>query len=412
MNEPSQTTEYSRAARPAEHAGRGGGVTGPAPPGRTAPTASTRRIDTDALKHSCPIEEVVGRYGIDLRGRGRALVGRCPFHDDGGRPNLHIYPATESYFCYRCRIGGDVIDFVERYDGVGFREAVARLIRRAPALPARAARARTFQPASHVPSEPRKPGEAKASPAPTLGPEEYAALRAAVALYQRRLLATPAALAYVADRGLDRPTVERYRLGYAAGGELAAHLGELGLSLAAAQRAGLLRDDGSELLAGRVVIPEIRHGQPIWMIGRSIAGGRSTLRYLGLPGSKPLMGWEAALEAADCGAAVVVVEGLFDWLVLQRWGIPSVALVGTYVRPDVVQALARLGRLYLVFDWDDAGAEASDALLAALAALGCHAVAVRLPAVPDVKDVADLGPRPDGRALFVQAVERTAHTAA
>src|SRR5205085_998659 len=101
----------------------------------------------------------------------------------------------------------------------------------------------------------------------------------------------------------------------------------------AAQQTGLLREDGSELLAGRIVLPELRRGQPIWMIGRALGGTNSTsraggkaLRYLGLPGNKPLMGWDAALEAAGCGAAIVVVEGPFDWLVLQRWGIPSLAL--------------------------------------------------------------------------------------
>ena len=49
------------------------------------------QIDTQALKRTYPIAEVVARYGIDLRPSGRALIGRCPFHDDGGRPNLHVY---------------------------------------------------------------------------------------------------------------------------------------------------------------------------------------------------------------------------------------------------------------------------------------------------------------------------------
>ncbi|MBV9899277.1 MAG: hypothetical protein JO020_34405, partial [Chloroflexi bacterium] len=39
-----------------------------------------------------PIAEVVAQYGIDLRRSGSALVGRCPFHADGGRPNLTLFP--------------------------------------------------------------------------------------------------------------------------------------------------------------------------------------------------------------------------------------------------------------------------------------------------------------------------------
>src|SRR5579884_1590507 len=92
-------------------------------------------IDTDALKRDHPVEEVVERYGIELRDSGCALLGRCPFHEDGGRPNLYVYRSTRSWYCYRCGIGGDVISFVERIEHVGFREAVIRLTGGARELP-------------------------------------------------------------------------------------------------------------------------------------------------------------------------------------------------------------------------------------------------------------------------------------
>src|SRR3954447_38480 len=89
--------------------------------------ATAQRFDVTAIKRAHPITEVVLGYGVELCSRGRALVGRCPFHDDGGRPNLHVYPATQSWYCFRCALGGDVIDFVERIEGLSFRGAVARL---------------------------------------------------------------------------------------------------------------------------------------------------------------------------------------------------------------------------------------------------------------------------------------------
>ncbi len=85
------------------------------------------RIDTLALKQANPIEDVVARYGIELKRQGRALVGRCPFHTDGGRPNLDIYTATQTWWCFRCCAGGDVLKFVMLAKDVGFREAVDRL---------------------------------------------------------------------------------------------------------------------------------------------------------------------------------------------------------------------------------------------------------------------------------------------
>src|SRR5947209_3851799 len=85
-------------------------------------------IDTDRLKRDYPLAEVVARYGIELRRSGRTSVGRYPFHTDGGRPNFHVYASTQSWYCFRCGVGGDVIRFVQQMEGVGFREAVERLI--------------------------------------------------------------------------------------------------------------------------------------------------------------------------------------------------------------------------------------------------------------------------------------------
>ena len=186
-----------------------------------------RRVDTDGPEASRPIADVVASYGIELRSSGRTLVGRCPFHTDGGRPNLYVYPTTESFYCFRCGIGGDVITFVEKIEGIDFRSAVTRLTgadlsvreRQSPSLPLR--RRRT----SSTP----------------WGPDEWACLAAAVELYHNRLLTDPRALAYVERRGLQRETLERCRVGYVAGDELASYLRWRGVPIQAARRTGLLR---------------------------------------------------------------------------------------------------------------------------------------------------------------------------
>jgi len=58
--------------------------------GNATYTRRAARVDLEALKHAQLIQEVVARYGIELRRQGRSAVGRCPFHPDGGRPNLYI----------------------------------------------------------------------------------------------------------------------------------------------------------------------------------------------------------------------------------------------------------------------------------------------------------------------------------
>src|SRR5207248_1968264 len=80
------------------------------------------RTDTEALKQTHTVQAIAAGYGIEMRPSGRALIARCPFHHDGGRPNLYVYPASQSWYCYRCAIGGDVISFVRRMEQVGFKD--------------------------------------------------------------------------------------------------------------------------------------------------------------------------------------------------------------------------------------------------------------------------------------------------
>ena len=342
-----------------------------------------RPIDTEMLKRVRPIEEVVARYGIELRRSGRALIGRCPFHPDGGRPNLYVYPGSGSFYCYRCATGGDVIGFVERIERIGFREAVARLTGESPSPYV-------------IRVRPGPRSKERRMPRPW-GPGERACLAAAVELYHNRLLGEPAALAYVEGRGIGRTTVERCRVGYASGTGLAAYLRWRRLPLQAAVRVGLLGRDGREFLAGRVVVPEVRAGQPIWLVGRALDDGAAP-KYLGLPSRKPLLGWEAASAESE----VWLTEGVFDWLALRCWGYPALALVGTHVRGAALAALARFERIHLLLDNDEAGRAATAELARTL---GQRAVPV---ALPGAKDVAELAARPGGRALFGAVARRHA----
>ena len=66
------------------------------------------------------IKDVVENYGIELSQMGTLYRGLCPFHDDRNNPNLTIYPATNSWYCYggACQTGGDVISFIAKMEGI------------------------------------------------------------------------------------------------------------------------------------------------------------------------------------------------------------------------------------------------------------------------------------------------------
>jgi DNA primase len=351
---------------------------------------SDRRVDTEAIRRKHPIADVVSAYGIELRRAGAALVGRCPFHQDLGRPNMHLYGASGRWICYRCGERGDVIGFVQRMENLTFREAVAWFEgRRAP---------------SRDVICPRRPTRPRIQTAPArfvLGPAEFEVLAAATVLYANQLLGNRPALAYMASRGFPRAILEQYHVGFAAGDELVSYLRWRRLPLGAALRAGLLTGDGHEFLAGRVVFPELRQGFPVWMIGRALesADAQAAIaepKYLGLPGLKPLLGWE---EAVPDTRGVCVVEGPVDLLALRLWGVPGLALAGSALRGDMLPHLNQFQRVYLALDNDSSGREGADRIAARL---GSRAVRIQLPT--HVKDVADLARLPHGEELFRAAI--------
>lgn len=345
-----------------------------------APCTSTR-YDIERLRREHPVTEVVADYGIELRAVGRSLVGRCPFHADGGRPNLHVYPDSQRWFCYRCSVGGDAIDFIRRQEHLGFVEACQRLVGLSPHPPVRAS----------APSPQRERRWDR------LTLEEQVVMNAACALYQHALWREPRALDYLRERGIPDSVIRRCSLGYADGHSLEAYLRRRS-GLRAAQELGLLRQreqvDGlrslAEFLAGRIVVPEIRAGQCLWFIGRDLRDDAHRPKYLALSGERPVLG----LERAVGRRAVFLVEGVFDYLTAVSWTLPAFSPCGTHLPPDRLGFLARAEVIYGVMDGDEAGQEAAERFSRTL---GPRFRPLRL---PDGCDLNDLACRPHGREQF------------
>lgn len=330
--------------------------------------------DTQAIRQANPIAEVITNSGVELRRLGKRLTGRCPFHGDT-QPSLVVYPGDANYFCFGCGAGGDVIDFVGRLNGVGFREAASLLS------------------GSRVPQtriEARAPGQARF---PAEGPTEAEILviDAAAKLYHDALWCSPAALAYLAVRGVDRRTARECRIGFGAPG-LTQCLRRRGLSIDAAERIGLLHGR-RETMLGRIIVPDLNDGQANWITGRTL--GEAMPRYMNLRLPTPLLGL-----AQVVGDVVTVAEGVFDWLTLVQWALPAVALLGSRISKRVIHELTPFRRVYIALDSDEAGRHASADLASAL---GQRAAVVELP--PGAHDLNDLGRSRDGRRAFERCLE-------
>lgn len=336
-------------------------------------------FDVEAIRAQHPIARAVSGAGVELRRSGRRLVGLCPFHEDR-RPSLLVYEDTQSYFCFGCNAGGDVIDFVGRMRGTGFKETAALLEASTGSRP---------PPASVPRPSPRRQVRA-------VHPDEAAVLEAACSLYAAQYHRSREARSYVRSRGIDDATASGLRLGYAGGG-LARHLERRGLGPGTARALGLLAGS-RDTLSGRIVVPDLdRRGRATWLTARSL--GEREPRYLNLRLPSPLLGLEQVRRAG--ARAAVVTEGPFDWLTLCTWRLPGVALLGTHVSREALASLRSLGRLYLALDADGAGHQASGRLSSAL---GARATVAPLPG--GAHDLSELGLRPDGRAAFLASLQQ------
>jgi len=85
-------------------------------------TELPRHDETNRLKSLLRIEDVVSQY-TPLRRSGRNYVARCPFHDDR-HPSLVVYPETQSFYCFGCRVHGDSLNFLMKMERLTFREAL------------------------------------------------------------------------------------------------------------------------------------------------------------------------------------------------------------------------------------------------------------------------------------------------
>lgn len=93
--------------------------------GRTVTPSKPGRIDLEAVKQRNDIVTVIERY-TRLRKSGSRYSGKCPIHNDKN-PSLIVYPDRQSFHCFGCGKGGDVISFVEAVENTDLRGAVVIL---------------------------------------------------------------------------------------------------------------------------------------------------------------------------------------------------------------------------------------------------------------------------------------------
>jgi DNA primase len=321
---------------------------GPGSSGR--PPAGAGPGSLEEFKARLPLAEIVGRW-VKLTRRGREWTGLCPFHKER-TPSFSVVEDKGFYHCFGCGAHGGALDFVMAVERLEFREAIERLSE-LTGIPA-----------------PRRAGPE----APRADPSLYDVNAAAAVWYAARLADPEAApaRAYLERRGLDRATVQGFRLGWAPGDRTALRraLEEQGFATAQLVAAGLLRlpEGGGEpyaLLRERVTFPIADgKGRIVGFGGRTLGDGQP--KYLNTPDTelfhkgRLLYGLDRAAEPARRQRRLVVAEGYMDVIALVRAGVPAVAPLGTAMGEEQLQACWKLVETPTVcLDGDAAGLKAA-----------------------------------------------------
>ncbi|RIH89883.1 DNA primase [Calidithermus roseus] len=299
----------------------------------------------EQIRSRLPIAELVGRYvALKPAGKGR-YKGLCPFHQEK-TPSFQVDEAKGLFYCFGCKAGGDLFAFLQKIEGLEFREALLRLARETGVeLP-----------------EFRSQGKKR---------ELYEVLSLAQDYFRSHLPGV--GLEYLKGRGLSEESIEKFGLGYAPAGwdGLLRYLQNKGVSPEEASQAGVLAErDGRffDRFRNRVTFPILDSlGRIVAFTARALAP-EDTPKYLNSPEtslfkkSLLLYGYPQARQAIREKARAIVVEGLFDAIALHQLGFAeTVAVLGSSLSSEQAHLLKRLEvrELYLSFDADEAGRKAT-----------------------------------------------------
>ena len=331
-------------------------------------------VDIAELKARNPLGDTVEAAGIALRGKGRVRQGVCPFHQEV-EGSFTVYADSERFWCFGCGSGGDVLDFVQRMEGLTLPEAIRRL----------------DDGAAPVVSTSNRPTPTQRPTAPVIPPRDPALLTAAVRFYAGQLRRSRVAREYLASRGIGLDAAMRLGLGYATGNGLRAHLQTGGYGEDRIRACGLFQERGEERFTGTITVPDIASWRVRWLTGRAVDTGARP-RFQAVPGPKPVLG---LANHGPSPPLLILTEGVFDYLALAAWGYPACAALGTQGMDKVAASLRGCPQVLLAFDNDNAGREAAEGLKALL---GRRAAVVNLP--QGVADVGQLAALPHGQRLF------------
>lgn len=328
------------------------------------------------IKYRNDIETAVSQY-VNLKRRGKNLVGLCPFHSEK-TPSFTVYPENGSFYCFGCGVGGDVFTFTGLIENLDYMESIKLLAER---------------------SGISLPQDGYDDSMQRLKKKIYDINRDTARFFHSFLMSPGGKLAldYLTGRGLTVKTIKHFGLGAAPDSwdALIHHLKEKGYTESDMLAANVIskneRGGFYDRFRKRVMFPIINiRGNIVAFSGRAMPGeDKQGGKYVNTSDtpvykkSENLFGINFAKSV--CSERVILVEGNMDVISLHQAGFENtVAPLGTAFTTEQANLLSRYTKeIVLMLDADAAGQKAVRRASGLLENTG---LSVRVVVVPDGKD--------------------------
>lgn len=326
----------------------------------------------EQLRNACPLEEIARTY-VDLKRRGRTYVCNCPFHSEK-TPSFTVFPDTQSFYCFGCGAGGDVITFIQQIENLDFMDAVKLLAQNSGM------------------TVPEQGADEKQS---RMRKRILAVNRAAANFYYRMLTGSDKrGLQYFIQRRLTTTTIKKYGLGFApeTWDALSRYLLQQGFTeeellladVSRRSRRGTLIDT----FRNRVIFPIVDlRGNVIGFGGRVLDDSQpkylNTAQTPVFDKGKNLFSLQFVKNSVT--TTLILAEGYMDVIAVHQAGFENVvATLGTAITPDQARKISQYAKTVIIaYDSDAAGQAATQKAMRHFSEVGIETKILRMQGAKD-----------------------------
>lgn len=329
----------------------------------------------EELKYRNKIDDVISSY-VNLKRTGSNKTGLCPFHSEK-TPSFTVFTNTETFHCFGCGAGGDVITFIMRAENLEYTAALEFLAKRA---------------GIEMPVDDEHKSE-------MLKRSRILEMNKDAAKFFNQMLYSPEAeraRAYLEKRKLSSAAVKRFGLGYAPDSfdALRNHMKKLGYSDAELKEAflcGKSERTGKffDYFRGRLIFPIIDNFSNVIAFGGRAINDEVKPKYLNTSDtpvfkkSRNLFALNFARSCAD--EYIILCEGYMDVIAVNMAGFSNaVATLGTALTSEQARIMAKYTKKVVIsYDSDDAGQSAAKRAIPLLSEAGIEVSVLKM---KDAKD--------------------------